>query len=162
VKTAAGAAGRAWRLAAVLCGLVVALDQGTKAIAESALVPGEDYEVFPGLDFTNVHNEGIAFGLAGGGGTGLVIVTAVALALILIFFARNAGRPGLWIPVGLLAGGAFGNLADRVRIESVTDFIDLPLWPAFNLADVAIVLGVAGLALIYVGEPEREGGKAGK
>ena len=58
------------------------------------------------------------------------------------------------MPVGLLAGGAFGNLADRVRIDSVTDFIELPVWPAFNLADVAIVLGVAGLALVFMEEPE--------
>jgi signal peptidase II len=144
---------RAWRLALALCGAVVALDQGTKAAIESALVPAERVAVFPGLHLTDVHNKGVAFGLAGGGGAGLVILTAAALALILVLFARNATRPGIWIPVGLLAGGAFGNLADRVRIDSVTDWIDLPLWPAFNLADVAIVLGVAGLALVFMEEP---------
>lgn len=158
MSRATGAKGRAWRLAAALCGGVVALDQGSKAIVESALVPGEQVRVLPGLELTNVHNEGVAFGLAGGGGAGLVAVTVVALALILVIFARNAGRPGLWVPVGLLAGGAFGNLADRVRIDSVTDFIDLSLWPAFNLADIAIVAGVAGLALIYLGEPDDERG----
>jgi signal peptidase II len=73
--------------------------------------------------------------------------------LILVLFARNATRPGLWIPIGLIAGGAFGNLADRLRIDSVTDFIDLPLWPSFNLADIAIVIGVAGLALVFMEEP---------
>jgi signal peptidase II len=99
-----------------------------------------------------VHNKGIAFGLAGGGGAGLIVLTMAALALILFLFARNSTRPGLWVAVGLLAGGAFGNLADRVRIDSVTDFIDLPIWPAFNLADVAIVLGVAGLALVFMEE----------
>jgi signal peptidase II len=56
--------------------------------------------------------------------------------------------------MGLLAGGAFGNLADRIRIDSVTDFIDLPFWPSFNLADIAIVLGVAGLALVFMEEKE--------
>jgi signal peptidase II len=146
---------RAWRFAGALCGVVVLLDQGSKAIIEASLVPGEDVRLIPGLEITDVHNQGIAFGLAGGGGTGLVVITAAALALILAFFARNAERPGLWVPVGLLAGGAFGNLADRVRIDSVTDFIDLPLWPAFNLADIAIVTGVAGLALIFLQEPER-------
>ena len=150
----AGARGRAWRLALALCGVVAAVDQGTKAIVESALVPGETAHVLPGLELTNVHNEGVAFGLAGGGGAGLIIVTAAALALILVIFSRNADRPRLWVPIGLLAGGAFGNLADRVRADAVTDFIDLPLWPAFNLADVAIVAGVAGLALIYLGEPD--------
>jgi signal peptidase II len=149
------AAGRAWRLALALSGIVVAADQGSKAAIQSSLVPGERVSVIPGLHLTDVHNKGIAFGLAGGGGTGLVILTSVALALILLLFARYADRPGLWIPVGMLAGGAFGNLADRVRIDSVTDFIDLPLWPAFNLADVAVVLGVAGLALIFMEEPDK-------
>jgi signal peptidase II len=149
---------RAWRLAGALCGAVVALDQGAKAIVTAALVPGERVEVIPGLELTDVHNKGVAFGIAGGGGTGVVVLTLVALGLILVFFARNPDRPGLWVPVGLLAGGAFGNLADRVRIDSVTDFVDLPVWPAFNLADVAIVVGVAGLALIYLGEGSEAGG----
>ncbi len=148
-----GAQARAWRLALALCGVVVALDQGVKAMIQSNLVPGERVSAFPGLHLTNIHNKGIAFGLAGGGGTGLVLLTIAALALILVLFARNATRPGLWIPIGLIAGGAFGNLADRLRIDSVTDFIDLPLWPAFNLADIAIVIGVAGLALVFMEEP---------
>jgi signal peptidase II len=133
---------------------MVAVDQGSKAAIQSALVPGERVELLPGVHLTDVHNQGIAFGLAGGGGAGLIVLTLAALALILILFTRNSARPGLWVPVGLLTGGAFGNLADRVRIDSVTDFIDLPLWPAFNLADVAIVLGVAGLALVFLEEPQ--------
>ena len=144
---------RAWRLALALCGVVVALDQATKAIVQHNLVPAERVSALPGLHFTNVHNKGVAFGLAGGGGGGLVVVTAIALGLILLLFARNAERPGIWVAVGLLAGGALGNLADRVRIDSVTDFIDLPLWPAFNVADIAIVLGVAGLAFVFMEEP---------
>ena len=145
-----GGRARAWRLALALCGVVVAVDQGTKAAIEANLVPGERVSVLPGLHLTDVHNEGIAFGLAGGGGAGLVALTAIALALILMLFARHAERPGVWISVGILTGGALGNLADRVRIDSVTDWVDLPLWPAFNLADVAIVLGVAGLALSFM------------
>jgi signal peptidase II len=150
----AGGRARAWRLALALCGAIVAVDQGTKAAIEANLVPAERVDVFPGLHLTDVHNEGIAFGLAGGGGTGLVVLTVAALALILVLFARNADRPGIWIPVGMLAGGALGNLADRVRIDAVTDFVDLPLWPAFNIADVAIVLGVAGLALTFIEQPD--------
>ncbi len=146
---------RAWRLALALCGLVVAADQGAKAAIEASLVPAQRVSVLPGLHLTDVHNTGIAFGLAGGGGTGLIVLTLAALLLIGVLFARNAARPGLWIPIGLLAGGALGNLADRVRIDSVTDFIDLPLWPSFNIADVAVVLGVAGLALIFMEEPEK-------
>jgi signal peptidase II len=150
--TPAAGRDRAWRLALALCGAVVAVDQGSKAAIESALVPGQRVAVVPGLHLTDVHNKGIAFGLAGGGGTGLVVLTVAALALILVLFARNAARPGLWVPIGLLTGGALGNLADRVRIDSVTDFIDLPAWPAFNLADISIVLGVAGLALVFMEE----------
>ena len=148
----AGPGARAWRLALALAGILVAVDQGTKAAIESELVPGQRVEVVPGLHFTNVHNEGIAFGLADGGGSLLVALTVAALALILVLFARNAERPGIWVAMGLLAGGAFGNLADRVRIDSVTDFIELPVWPAFNIADIAIMLGVAGLALVFMEE----------
>jgi signal peptidase II len=143
---------RAWRLALALCGLIVAIDQGSKAAIEAELAIGESVEVFPFLHLTDVHNEGIAFGLAGGGGTGVIVLVLVALGLILTLFAYNADRPGIWVPIGLLTGGALGNLADRVRIDSVTDFIELPVWPAFNFADVAIVFGVAGLGLVFLEE----------
>jgi signal peptidase II len=142
------------RLALVLCGAVVAIDQGAKAIAEGALVPGERVDLALGVELANVHNKGVAFGLFGGGSNLVLALTLVALALIILFLAREAWRPGLWIPAGLLAGGALGNLADRVRTGAVTDFIDPPLWPAFNLADIAIVLGVAWLALLYLWQPE--------
>jgi signal peptidase II len=140
-------------LAAALAGLVVAVDQGTKAIAESALVPGERVDFVLGVELANVHNEGVAFGLFGGGSTVILGLTLVALAIIVVFLARESRLRRLWIPTGLLAGGALGNLVDRVRAGAVTDFIDPPLWPAFNLADVAIVLGVAWLALLYLWQP---------
>jgi signal peptidase II len=141
---------RAWRLALALCGAVVAADQASKAAIQAALVPRQRVSVLPGLHLTDVHNKGIAFGLAGGGGAALVLLTVVALALVLVVFASNTERRGIWVPVGLLAGGALGNLADRIRADAVTDFIDLPLWPSFNLADIAIVVGVAGLALVFM------------
>jgi signal peptidase II len=141
------------RLALALCGVMVALDQGAKAIAESALVPGERVDLALGIELANVHNEGVAFGLFGGGSNLVLALTLVALGLIVAFIAREAPRPGLWIPAGLLAGGALGNLADRLRTGAVTDFIDPPMWPAFNLADIAIVLGVAWLALLYLWQP---------
>ncbi len=62
----------------------------------------------------------------------------------------------MWVATGLLAGGAFGNLADRVRAGAVTDFIELPHWPPFNLADMSITAGVILLVLIYLREAERE------
>jgi len=147
-----GSGARAWRLALALCGLVVLLDQAAKAIVEANLVPGEQVDVLGPLQLTDSHNAGVAFGVAGGSGAGVIVLTLVALGLILALFARDADRRGMWIAVGLLAGGALGNLADRARVDAVTDFIDLPAWPPFNLADIAITVGVALLAWSYLRE----------
>jgi signal peptidase II len=134
--------------------LVVALDQATKALVEANLVPGEHVGVAGPLELTLAHNSGVAFGLAAGGGVALVALTLVALGFVGVLFARNPSRPGMWIAVGLLVGGAVGNLIDRVRADAVTDYIDLLSWPPFNLADVAITLGVIVLALSYAGEAQ--------
>lgn len=137
---------RAWRLAGALCGLVVLADQASKAAIEANLVPGEEIEVLGPLQLTSAHNTGIAFGLAGGSGTGVILLTLAALGLLLVLFARDPDRRGMWVAIGLLAGGALGNLADRVRVDAVTDFIDFAAWPPFNVADAAITLGVAAFA----------------
>ncbi|HET7416589.1 MAG TPA: signal peptidase II [Solirubrobacterales bacterium] len=152
------ATARAWALAAALCGLVFAADQAAKAAIEAHLVPGEQVEVLGPLELTLAHNRGVAFGLAGGAGTGLVLVTLVALGVIGYLFARNPGRPGMWVAVGLLAGGALGNLADRIRADAVTDFIAIGSWPPFNLADVSITLGVLLLVFLYLRDAENEAG----
>jgi signal peptidase II len=151
-----GAGGRAWRLAGALCGLVVVADQAAKAAVEAHLVLGQEVEVLGPLELTLTHNSGVAFGLAGGGGAGLILLTLAALAFVGWLFQRNPTRPGMWIAVGLLAGGAIGNLADRVRADAVTDYIQLPHWPAFNLADIAVTVGVLILAFAYLREPEPE------
>ena len=143
---------RAWRLAGALCGLVVVLDQAAKAAVEANLVPGEQVDVLGPITLTLAHNDGIAFGLASGGGTVLVALTLTALAFVAVLFARNPDRRGMWVAVGLLAGGALGNLVDRVRAGEVTDYLDVLSWPPFNLADVAITLGVVVLALSYLDE----------
>ena len=70
------------------------------------------------------------------------------LAALVVYFVRHPARRGLWVPTGLLLGGAIGNLIDRLMNGSVTDFIKLPHWPAFNVADIAITLGV--IALVFV------------
>ncbi len=145
---------RALSLALVACGAVVALDQGTKAAIVSEIARGDSLELFPFLDLTNTRNRGIAFGLAGDVSPALVGVSLVVLIGLLTFLAARSGARAIWLPAGLLIGGALGNLADRVRDGAVTDFIDLPLWATFNLADVSIVVGVALLVLL----PEREGG----
>lgn len=147
---------RAWRLALALCALVVAADQITKALAEAELVPGEQVDVLGPLTLTLAHNSGVAFGLAAGGGGALLIALSVAaLIFVAVLFARDPARPRMWLAVGLLAGGAIGNLIDRVRAGAVTDYIDVLSWPPFNLADVAITLGVLVLALTYLREAER-------
>jgi len=148
-----GTRARAWRLAGALAGLVVVLDQAAKALVESRLVPGEDVDVLGPVELTLSHNTGIAFGLASGGGTVLVALTALALVAIGFVFSRDPTRPGMWVAVGLLAGGALGNLVDRVRVDAVTDYIQIGSWPAFNLADVAVTAGVLLFALSYLREP---------
>jgi signal peptidase II len=150
-----GAGTRAWRLAGALCVFVVVADQAAKAVVEANLVPGEHASVLGPLGFTLAHNRGVAFGLASGGGVALVTLTVAALLFVGVLFARDPARPGMWIAVGLLAGGALGNLIDRVRTGEVTDYIDMLGWPPFNLADVAITLGVLVLALSYTWQAER-------
>jgi signal peptidase II len=154
-------ASRAYALALALCGLVVVADQAAKAAVEAHLVPGEEVDVLGPLGLTLSHNRGVAFGIAGGAGLRLVLVTVVALALIGFLFARDPQRRGMWVAVGLLGGGAIGNLADRVRADAVTDYIDLPSWPPFNLADMAITAGVLLMAYIYWRDAEAGEGNAG-
>lgn len=147
---------RAWALAGALAAVVLAADQIAKAAIEAQLVPGEHVDVLGPLGLTLSHNRGVAFGLAGGAGAPLIVLTAVALGVVGCLFARNPTRSGMWVAAGLLAGGAIGNLVDRVRAGEVTDYVDLPSWPPFNLADVAITLGVLVLVFIYLREAERE------
>jgi len=146
---------RAWVGAGALCILVVVLDQVAKALVEANMFAGEHVDLLGPLGLTLAHNRGVAFGLASGGGAVLVALTLAALIFVAVLFARNPTRPGMWVAVGLLAGGALGNLIDRVRLGEVTDYIDLLSWPPFNVADIAVTLGVVVLALTYVGEAER-------
>jgi signal peptidase II len=150
-----GRVGRAWGLAAALAVVVVILDQIAKNIVEHHIVLGEQVDVLGPLKLTLSHNEGVAFGLADGGGVLLVAITLIALGVVLWLFSRDPVRPGMWVATGLLAGGAFGNLIDRIRHGHVTDFIELPHWPPFNLADCGITCGVIILLVVYVREAER-------
>ncbi|MFN8176065.1 MAG: signal peptidase II [Solirubrobacteraceae bacterium] len=143
-----GAAGAAWVRAALLAGVVVAADQVTKRMVESDIELGHGRDGVAFLDLVHVRNNGVAFGLLSGGGTALVVaLTLGALVAVLIWFAREPARPLAWVPTGLLVGGALGNLIDRVRQGSVTDFLKIPHWPAFNLADAAITVGVVTLVI---------------
>ena len=145
MKPAAG-----WTRALATVVVVVAVDQASKALVVSAIHRGDSTDVFFGLELTNTRNTGVAFGALEGSGSAVAVLICVALAVLVAYFSLNAGRRWLWLPVGMLLGGAVGNLVDRVRVGAVIDFIDPPAWPAFNLADSAIVVGVLGL--IYVVE----------
>ena len=100
-----------------------------------------------------MRNTGVAFGFFSGGGTLVLVLTLAALALLVGYFFMRPDRPWLWLPTGLLVGGALGNLIDRVASGAVTDFIKLPAWPAFNVGDMAITFGV--FALLWVLEGRR-------
>jgi signal peptidase II len=141
--------------AVATAGLVVAVDQVTKQLADANIERGEEVNVFFGLDLTNTRNTGVAFGALEGGGLVVGILIGLSLALLIAYFAFNRDMPWLWLPVGMLVGGALGNLADRAREGAVIDFIDPVAWPAFNVADICIVLGVLGLLWVVEGRPKR-------
>ncbi len=144
---------RAFLRAAIVMGVVLVLDRITKSAVVSGIAIGDVHKFLPGVQLVHVRNAGVAFGFLSGGGAPVLVVTLLALSALLVYFALRPQRAGLWLPTGLLLGGAVGNLIDRVASGSVTDFIKLPLWPAFNVADTAITFGV--LALLYVLEGPR-------
>jgi signal peptidase II len=146
-------AGRTILRTALVAAAVVAADQVSKAIVRASLNPFEEVEVIPGLHLVRARNSGVAFSVFSGGGPLVVIVAVVALGALLAFFVTHLHRRLVWLPTGLLLGGATGNLIDRVREGGVTDWIKLPHWPAFNLADACITVGV--LILVWVLERAR-------
>lgn len=144
-----GPLARAWLYTALVAGVVVLVDQLSKAAIRNSITPGETRSVLPGLQFVNTRNRGVAFGFLPGRHFAVSLLVAVALLVLVVYFMRNYSRPLIWLPTGMLIGGALGNVLDRVRAGSVTDFVKLPLgWPAFNLADASITVGVLILLLL--------------
>jgi signal peptidase II len=139
---------RAWPRAGAVLLAVLVVDQTTKALARGAVERGGEDPILPALKLVNVRNEGVAFGIDPGATTLVVALVAFALLVLMLWFVRHATRPLVWLPVGLLLGGALGNIVDRIREGAVTDFLKLPGWPAFNLADVSITVGVIALILV--------------
>jgi signal peptidase II len=145
----------AWVRAGLVLLVVVAADQLSKHVIRGSIVPGEERSVLPGLQLVNTRNNGVAFGFLPGDHIAVTLVIGLALLALLVYFARHAGRALIWLPTGMLIGGALGNILDRLRGGAVTDFIKLPLgWPPFNLADTSITLGV--LLLLFVLEAPRK------
>jgi signal peptidase II len=142
----------AWLRAALVALVVMLVDQFTKHLVEHSIAAGETQRLLPGVQLVDTRNRGVAFGFLPGHQLLVTLVIVLAVAALLVYFVLHATRPLIWLPTGMLVGGAMGNILDRLRHGSVTDFIKLPLgWPPFNLADAAIVLGVLLLALTLEG-----------
>lgn len=148
----------------LLAAAVVVLDQATKSVVTARIDPGEAVDVLGPLRFTLTYNDGVAFGFAGGSGALVIVLAVVALVALGAFIATAPARMPTAAAGGLILGGAAGNLIDRVRLGHVTDFILLPSWPAFNLADCAITVGVILLAwsLLTDGSTSRDDAAPGQ
>jgi signal peptidase II len=150
---------RQWVGLGAVAAAAFAADQLTKLIVSSTLELGEEVHVAGPLSIHHVQNSGIAFGLFPTATEVVIFLTGIAVTWMLVFFARSGSRhPILPVALGLLLGGSISNLVDRVRLGHVTDFLDLRYWPAFNLADMFIVAGVAvliGALLLADREPPR-------
>jgi len=150
---------QAWARACLVLVAVLLVDQVTKRLVQSNITEGDRNNVFLGVDIVHVRNHGVAFGAFAGGGTIVAVIIGVALVALVVWFVRHTGTPLAWLPTGLLLGGAAGNLIDRIAEGSVTDFIDFPAWPAFNVADIAITFGVLSLLYVLEGPPARGAGR---
>jgi len=132
--------------------VVVAADQASKAWAQGSLRPDHEVTVIPGwLWFRLTSNSGATLGLLRGHNLLFIAVSALVVVAVAVIVLR--GAPGVLgaVALGAVAGGAIGNLIDRVRLGSVIDFIEVHLWPTdFNLADTAIRLGVVVFVLSLV------------
>jgi signal peptidase II len=137
-------------LTALVAVAVVVADQISKAIVRANISRVEEIDLVLGIKLIHTRNTGVAFSLFSGGGPLIVIIAILALGALLAFFLTHLHRPLVWLPTGLFLGGAAGNLIDRVRLGAVTDFVKIPHWPAFNVADICITFGV--LTLVWVVE----------
>ena len=140
-----------WVALAVVAAAAAGGDQLTKVFVSSRLTLGDAVDIVGPFAIHHVRNTGIAFGLFAGSTSIVIVLTAVAIGALVVFFARSGRRhPLLPVAVGLVLGGSISNLVDRLRLGYVTDFLDFDYWPAFNLADTFIVVGVGILFLCFV------------
>lgn len=135
----------------LLAVLIILVDQYSKYYIQTNMVQGMSIPVVPNIfHITYILNPGAAFGLLEHQ-TLLLIGVAVLLVLTVIYFYRQIPNNRLLhYSLGLLVGGAIGNVIDRVQIGYVVDFFDFRIWPIFNVADIAIVSGVAGIMLVIL------------
>jgi len=144
--------------------IIVVCDQLTKLMVVATFYHGETRQVIPGFfDVVLVFNKGAAFGMLGGLSEDLRRITLAATTvlavgtIIYLLFSEYINYPRARVALGLIIGGAIGNIIDRIRFGQVVDFLDFYVrdvhWPAFNVADSAICIGV-GLLLITSPKPE--------
>ena len=150
--------GRPWLLDIYMAALLVtifAVDQATKGWVRGNVFPGDSIPLEGLFRITHTFNTGSAFGLFPNQTTLLMLASIVGIGILLLFL-RKAGIPGIWLrtSLGLQLGGAAGNLVDRITLGKVTDFIDIGVWPVFNLADSSIVVGLAILAWFLLRSPK--------
>jgi signal peptidase II len=160
-----GAGPAQWLSLVAIALAAVAADQLTKHIVAGQLALDDGVHVAGPFWIRHVQNSGIAFGFFSQATAVVVVVTAVAVAWMLAFFARSGARhPVLPVALGLVIGGSVSNLVDRARLGYVTDFIDFRWWPAFNLADTFIVIGVLILlgALVHAERDPRRPSRIGR
>ncbi|MDO7786211.1 signal peptidase II [Desulforamulus aquiferis] len=134
---------------AIVMGVTLFLDYYTKLIVINKMALGESIPVWPGVfHLTYIQNPGAAFGMLAGKTWFFIAVTSLVLLGMLVAYRwiNRAGPMYQWA-LGLVAGGALGNLIDRIRFTKVIDFLDFRIWPVFNLADTAISIGVALILL---------------
>jgi signal peptidase II len=144
----------------IVASLAVFLDQLTKAIVRRSVPAGSTIKVVNGfLNISHFGNTGAAFGLFRGRNTIFIVVSFIAIGFIFVYYRQFRADTWMKIALGLLLGGALGNLIDRMIIQSVTDFIrvrvwflHLRWWPAFNIADASVCIGAA---LLIVGMLKR-------
>jgi signal peptidase II len=138
----------AFARAGLVLAVVIGLDQLTKHLIVDSIRLGQVRNVIPGIHLVHVENPGVAFGFLAGGGAPVYVVTGAALLALVGYLFSRPDRRWLWLPTGMLVGGAVSNLIDRIVHGAVTDFIKLPDWPAFNVADMSITVGVVILVLV--------------
>jgi signal peptidase II len=150
---------RQWLGLGLVVGAALIADQLTKRIVSSQLSLGDSVDLVGPFTIHHVQNSGIAFGLFSSATAIVIVLTGAAIVWMAVFFARSGARhPVLPVALGLVMGGSLSNLVDRIRLGHVTDFLDLRWWPAFNLADSFIVVGVFILLATLVAadrEPRR-------
>jgi len=144
-----------------LAAAVIAFDQLTKHLVRAYIDPGDTFPEGWAVRLVNVTNTGAAFGILQNQGAFLVITSLVGVVAILLYYLYPPFEDWpMTAALALVLGGAIGNLSDRIRLGEVTDFIDFPHYPAFNVADSSIVVGVAVLAgLLALGLPHGAGPK---